>query len=251
MSFKDHFSARSALYAAYRPHYPDSLFAHLAGIPARRQVACDCATGNGQAAHGLARHFGQVAAIDASRSQLAHATQHPVINYAVAAVEMIPLRSQSVDLVTVAQALHWFDLACFYDEARRILAPGGAIAVWGYGDPILDDPRLNDIVHRYNRETIESYWMPERMILLDGYATMPFPFREVEQPEFSLKCDWTLAELCGYLRTWSATAAYAAAHGTDPVVAVEVELAPEWGPLEARKRLTWPLHLRIGFDKMR
>lgn len=247
MSFRDHFSARAALYAEFRPDYPEALFAHLAGLPANRRTACDCATGNGQAAIGLARYFERVVAADASQSQLAHAGRTSTVAYVAASAEHLPVRTGSADLLTVAQALHWLDLEPFYAEVHRILATGGAIAVWGYGDPILDDARLQGIVHEYNRGTIEEYWLPERRILLDGYVTIPFPFRETAPPSFTLTRDWTLAELCGYLRTWSGTAAYAAAHGVDPVIAVEVELARIWGPPEIRRTLQWPLFLRVGY----
>ncbi len=246
MRFKDHFSARAALYAAHRPDYPESLIARLAGIPSRKSVACDCATGNGQAAVGLARHFGHVAATDASLSQLAHARRVSGVNYVAAQAEHIPLRARSVDLVVVAQALHWFKLHDFYGEVSRILAPGGALAVWGYGDPILDDGVLNALVHDFNRGTLESYWSPERMILLEGYTTIPFPFREVSQPAFTLTRHWTLAELGGYLRTWSATTAYVERHGIDPVVALEEALAERWGSPRQTRTLRWPLYLRVG-----
>jgi len=247
VTFKDHFSARAALYAAHRPDYPAALFSHLAGIPANRNVACDCATGSGQAAVGLLGHFRTIVAIDASRSQLAHATRDGQVSYVAAAAEQIPLRAKSVDLVTVAQAAHWLELGKFYDEVRQVLAPGGALAIWGYGDPVLSDPGLGAIVHDFNRGTIENYWAPERMLLLDGYASIPFPFRETPQPAFTLTREWTMAELGGYLRTWSATAAYVAAHGEDPVVAVERALAKNWGPHDTRQRLEWPLYLRVGY----
>ena len=247
MTFKDHFSARAALYATYRPGYPEFLFEYLAGLTSRNNVVCDCATGSGQAAVGLNRHFGRVIAIDASRSQLRHAVRDGDVAYVAARAQELPLKDGSIDLITVAQALHWLDLEQFYQEVRRIVAPGGALAVWGYGDPVLDDPALNAIVHSYNRGTVEDYWLPERLILLDQYSTVPFPFREVTVPSFTLTCQWSLAELCGYLRTWSATAAYVAARGVDPVLPVEAALAKRWGPPETRQTVEWPLCLRVGY----
>lgn len=247
MRFKDHFSARAALYATHRPDYPEFLFSQLAAIPAKRSVACDCATGSGQAATGLARHFAHVVAMDASQSQLSHAMHASGISYLAAQAEHIPLPAGSVDLVTVAQALHWLDLSRFYGEVTRVLAPGGVLAAWGYGDPIVDDATLDALVHDFNRGTLESYWSPERMILLEGYATIPFPFREVSQPSFTLTRDWTLAELCGYLRTWSATAAYVERHGIDPVIALEAALRERWGSPGQTTTLRWPLYLRVGY----
>ncbi len=247
VNFKDHFSARAALYATYRPVYPASLFSHLATLPSSVRVACDCATGSGQAARGLIGHFNRVIAVDASQSQLSHAARSESVSYVAAEAEGLPLIAGSVDIVTVAQALHWLNLEEFYGEVRRVLAPRGIIAVWGYGDPILNDSKVHEAVHRFNRGTVERYWAPERTILLDGYATIPFPFLEVPQPTFVLSCDWTLADLCGYLRTWSATAAYVAEHDVDPVIELEAELATMWGPPDARKTLRWPLFLRAGY----
>jgi len=137
--------------------------------------------------------------------------------------------SHSIDLVTVAQALHWFDTAEFFGDARRVLVDGGAIACWGYGDPVLDDPALDGILHSFNRGLLEPYWAPSRNLLLKGYATIPFPFREVKAPRFRLEKSWTLSELAGYLRTWSATAKYIEAHGEDPVSDVERSLRAQVG----------------------
>ena len=154
--------------------------------------------------------------------------------------------AESVDLVTVAQAMHWIEPASFYEEARRVSSRGGSIAIWGYGDPLFDDRRIHDVVHAYNRGTVETYWKPERQLLLDGYRGIPFPFREVESPHFELEVTWNLPELAGYLRTWSATVAYANDLGSDPIVGLEQALAPRWGKKEERHRIRWPLFLRAG-----
>ena len=244
--FKDHFSSRAALYSQYRPHYPDALFEWLAAIAPRHSLAWDCATGNGQAAVGLASRFKKVVATDASEKQIALAEPHPSIEYRIANASFSGLPDACADLVTVAQAIHWFDHDSFYMEATRVLAPGGAIAIWGYGDPVIDDERLARIVHDYNRVTIESYWRPERDLILAGLRTIPFPFIEIATPSMNLECRWTLEELAGYMRTWSATSAYAAAHGGDPVGPVEAALAEHWGDAKKRHLVRWPLFLRAG-----
>lgn len=151
-----------------------------------------------------------------------------------------------MDLATAAQALHWFDAAAFFSEARRVLAPGGAIAIWGYGDPILETDALHETLRAFNRGTLEHYWFAERQVLLDGYRTIPFPFDEVVLLPEQLEVRWTLAELAGYLRTWSATARYAAERGFDPVPAVEKSLSRDWGDPGKRRPIRWPLHLRAG-----
>jgi SAM-dependent methyltransferase len=209
-------------------------------------VAVDCGSGNGQAAIGLTKHFDRVIATDPSEEQIRRAIAHERIVYSVSRAESIPLPDSSVDLVTAAQSLHWFDAPGFFGEARRVLAAGGAIAVWGYGDPVLDTDALHETLRAFNRGTLEQYWFAERQLLLDGYRTIPFPFDEVVLPVQELEVRWTLPELAGYLRTWSATARYAAEHGFDPVIDVEKSLARDWGDPGKRRLIRWPLHLRAG-----
>ncbi|HZJ01260.1 MAG TPA: class I SAM-dependent methyltransferase [Gemmatimonadaceae bacterium] len=245
MEFKDHFSGRAALYSKYRPTYPRKLFDWIGEITRNHGIVWDCATGSGQAAVGLANIFDRVIATDASEKQISMAVPHPSIEYRVATASASRLADSSVDAVTVAQAIHWLDHDSFYREARRVLKPDGAMLVWGYGDPVIDDPRLDKIVHDYNRGTIEEYWRPERDLILAGLRTIPFPFREIETPAFTMECQWTLPELAGYMRTWSATAAYAEKNGGDPVAAVEAELENKWGG--GAHLVRWPLHLRAGY----
>jgi SAM-dependent methyltransferase len=195
---------------------------------------------------GLAEHFERVVATDASASQIAHAAPHPRVEYRVAPAEASGLTAGSVDLVTAAQALHWFDIPGFFAEARRALAPGGVLAVWCYGDPTLGNPVLNEILWRYNRGTIEQYWPPERDLVLAEYRSIRFPLEEVPAPRFSLEVGWSLPELMGYLRSWSATARYATAHGSDPVVEVEAAMRPAWQSPDARQVMRWPVTLRVG-----
>ena len=246
MTFKDYFSERAELYAAYRPLYPDTLFDFLAGLTREHRAVLDCGTGNGQAAVGLAAHFDRVIATDPSFAQLRRATRHKRIEYRVARAESSGLPPRSVDLVTAAQALHWFEPSTFFDEATRVLVPGGVVAIWGYGDPILDSPPLHEMLHEFDRGLLEPYWFPERKILLDGYKTVPFPFDEVSVPALDLEMRWTLPELAGYLRTWSATARFAGEHGFDPVVRLERSLAEHWDAPDFRRRVRWPLYLRAG-----
>ena len=248
MTFRDQFSKQAALYSQCRPGYPPELFDYLASITPGHSVAWDCATGNGQAAVPLARFFRQVIATDASPQQIAHAEPHPSISYRVAPAESSGIAPHSVDLVTVAQALHWFDVDDFYAEAIRVLLPGGAIAVWGYGDPVVDQPELQAIAHEFNRGRMEAYWPPNRDVLLDRYRTLSFPFREIVPPAFELKLRWTLAELAGYFRTWSATARYVDERGADPVLEVEQSLARIWGGAATRHRVSWPMYLRAGYS---
>ncbi|GAC1649966.1 MAG: class I SAM-dependent methyltransferase [Gemmatimonadaceae bacterium] len=245
-AFLDRFSAQSADYAAYRPRYPAELFEYVASLTTAHDLAWDCATGNGQAAVGLAECFIRVVATDASAAQIAHAMAHERVAYQVGRAEASPLTAQSVDLVTVAQALHWLDLKPFYGEVRRVLKASGALAVWSYGDLVLEDAGIDAIVQRYNRETLASYWPVERASTGEGIRSLPFPFVEVRAPVFTLQAEWTLAEIAGYLRSWSATAAFVARHGRDPVADVERDVAALWGRSGSRRLISWPLVVRAG-----
>jgi len=242
--FQDHFSHLAATYASHRPHYPAALFTSLAALCPRHDLAWDCACGNGQAAIGLAAHFSRVVATDASAAQIAAAAPHPRLTYGVAPAESSGLGPESVDLITIAQALHWFDLPPFYLEATRVLVPQGVIAAWTYGTPSLDDPRLNAALQHFERAVVGPYWPPERRHVESGYRDLPFPFSEVAPPACDMTAAWRLPDLLGYLRTWSATTRYMATVGTDPVAEFDRSIQTNWGA--AVHTVRWPLHLRVG-----
>ena len=244
--FSDHFSSSASSYASFRPGYPPALFAWLASVAPDRQRVWDCATGSGQAAVHLANHFKHVAATDASAAQLAHAARCPGVQYAAMSAERCALRDDSASLVTVAQALHWFDQPAFFAEARRVLVTGGLLAVWSYGLLTLHDATLDDIVHRFHQEAMGPYWPPERRLVDEGYRSLKLPFEHVDAPTFAMHADWTLDRLAGYLSTWSAVQRARAVTGMDPVPDVVQSLRPAWGRDEEVRRLEWPLTLHVG-----
>ena len=245
MPFKDHFSKQSADYAKYRPHYPEALFAYLADISPNKQVAWDCGTGNGQAALGLAPYFDLVIATDPSEKQIRNATPHEKIKYAVTPAEATGILPQSVDLITVAQALHWFDFARFYAEVRRVAPPGAIIAVWMY-NLLYTEPAVTKIVSEYYFDIVGPYWPPERKHIESEYRSIPFPFAEVQAPAFKLAAHWNLEEMLGYLNTWSATQRYLAQTGDHPLNKIIDQLTTAWGDDANKKRVEWPLCLRAG-----
>lgn len=243
--FKDHFSAQAPDYARFRPAYPAELFAWLAGVAPARATAWDCGTGSGQAAAGLAAHFRQVIATDPSRSQLEHAEPHPNIDYRCASAEVSLLDTASIDLVTVAQAIHWFDLETFFAEVRRVLKPGGVIAAWTY--TLLDvEAGIDALLGDFYKNVVGPYWPPERKMVDDRYRSLPFPFQPIAAPAFEIRTVWTREDLIGYLGTWSATRACLKATGSDPLADFGRRLAPLWPDAAQRKTLRWPLHLRVG-----
>jgi SAM-dependent methyltransferase len=187
-----------------------------------------------------------VTATDASAAQIGQAPPHPRVRYRVAPAEASGLPDASVDLVTVAQALHWVDLEPFFAEARRVLVPGGVLAAWCYGLPSLDDPEIDRLLAHFYTSIVGPYWAPERRLVETGYRTLAFPFDELAAPSFDMALDWSLPELAAYLGTWSATCRFRSERGCDPVEPFAVRLAPLWGPSDGRRRVRWPLSLRIG-----
>ncbi len=246
MSFQDHFSPRAQEYSRFRPGYPRELFQYLADrAPARRRV-WDCATGSGQAAVALAEHFEAVVATDASARQISHATPHPRVRYAKASAEASGIEPASVDLITVAQALHWFDFDAFYREVRRVARPRALFAAWGYGLLRTENPKINHAVASFYSETIAAYWPPERKHLDSGYDSIPCPFITVVPPLHSMTAHWTLRQLIGYIDTWSAVARYRRAQEQDPLPALADRIGKLWGKAEGSVEIRWPLYFKLG-----
>jgi SAM-dependent methyltransferase len=245
LSFKDHFSRQATEYARFRPQYPRALFEFIAAAVPNDQTALDCATGNGQAAVALAEHFRKVIAIDASAEQIANAQPNERVEYRVASAESTGLSARSVAAITVAQALHWFDREAFYVEARRVLQPRGVLAVWAY-NYLRIALEVDPLVRRFHDEIVGPYWPPERKLVGSGYRELPFPFQEIQTPEFQIEVRWSLAHLLGYLRTWSATQGFMAANRRDPVELIESQLDQAWGNSAEEKLAIWPLTVRIG-----
>jgi SAM-dependent methyltransferase len=245
-SFADHFSRTAGEYASYRPRYPEPLFHWLAKQVPDRQRAWDCATGSGQAALALAPYFREVVASDPSVAQLVHAARAATVRYVAMTAERPALADGSISLVTVAQALHWFDRAAFFAEANRVLVPGGLLAVWRYGLVSMDDPQVDAIVGRFYSGTVGPYWPPERALVETGYAQLDFPFEELASPPFVMETQWSLAQLAGYISTWSAVGRYRAALEKDPLPALVRELEQVWPDAGESRIVRWPLEVRLG-----
>ena len=240
--FRDHFSDAPAAYAAFRPDYPPALFDTLASLAPRRGLAWDAGTGSGQAAAGLAARFDRVVATDASAAQLGSARRRERVWYACGRAERAPLRDGCADLVACAQALHWFDAPAFFAETRRVLSPGGIVAVWGYVWASVT-PAVDAVMRRF-QDVVGPYWPPERAILDGGYRTVPFPFEELAVPAFHIERELTLEAFADYLRTWSASKRYEADCGADPVSAQFASFRGVWG--DSPRRVRWPIALRVG-----
>jgi SAM-dependent methyltransferase len=249
MSFKDHFSKQASDYAKFRPGYPQELFDYLGSIAPTRQLAWDCGTGNGQAAVGLATVFDRVIATDASEKQIANAQSHERVEYRVTQAEKSDLESASIDLIMVAQALHWFDLDRFYDEVRRVLKKNSVLAASAY-NLLHVEPAIDEVINRYYYEVVGPFWPPERE-LVENFADLLFPFPEIKTPPFEIIAQWQLENLIGYLRSWSATQRFVAAKNRDPLEIIAGELRAAWGDAKGPRRVVWPLTLRVGIKDRR
>jgi SAM-dependent methyltransferase len=245
MTFLDYFSSQASEYAKYRPGYPQTMFDYFAELAPDRELAWDCATGNGQAAVSLAEAFASVVATDASEKQISNAFAHPRISYRVATGENSGLDDSSVSVVTVAQALHWLDIQLFMQEARRVLKPGGIIAVWCCNKSLIDED-VTEAVRKYNKEILRDYWSDRIELVEQAYKTVDFPFQEVSAPQFIGESVWDLHEYLGFLNTWSAAKCFVESQGYSPVDEIKEQLHAAWGPAEQKRKVRWPMELRLG-----
>ncbi len=241
---KDNFSHSSDNYARFRPVYPDSFFDFLLLHVDRRERAWDCGTGNGQVADSLSRYFSEVYATDISENQINNAVKKPNIFYSIENSSSASFPDNYFNLIIVAQAIHWFDFNKFYRELKRTAVPGAVFAAVGYG--LLQVDRLTDeVTRRFYKEITGPYWDEERKYVDEAYQTIPFPFREIRAPELFIETYWTIDELLGFFRTWSAVKHYQNLTGDDPLHLVEGEFRTAWGNIE-RKKVLFPLLVRTG-----
>ena len=236
------FEQGGVAYAAGRPVYPPTLAFALAGLVTRHDLAVDVGCGSGQLSVQLAEHFKAVRAFDPSASQLKVARAHPRVSYASAPAEALPLSDGAANLITAAQAAHWFDRPRFYAEVRRIAAPGAVLALITYNNAEADTEAMKPIGQLYH--ALDPWWRPEREHVETGYARFDFPFDEIAVSGGAIVHDWDFSAMRAYLESWSALrAARAAGEGAmaDRYLAAA---QAAWGP--GRIRVRWPITVRAG-----
>src|SRR6478736_6738251 len=240
---KDRFSSHSREYATFRPTYPKQLYDFVLSHVNNKSIAWDCGCGNGQVANDLSPYFGKVIATDLSPKQIENAIRRENIEYSISKAEQTSFPDSTFDLITVGQALHWFDLPAFYREVKRVAKTDGQLAIWGYS-LLSISKELDPIISHFYTKVVGPYWDKERKLIDERYQTIPFPFDEIKTPDFEFSFHWTREHFLGYIATWSAVQNYKKVEGADPTKKLEAELKSLW--LEEEKKVTFPLFLRLG-----
>lgn len=243
--FKDLFSGHAGDYAAYRPRYPAKLFDLIAERCSERRLAWDCGTGNGQAALALAERFERVIATDPSESQLSQAPAHPRIEYHAWPAEKTEIEDATVNLITVAQALHWFDFSLFSREVKRVAKPGAWLAVWCYSVASIS-PEVDQVAQYLYGTLLNGHWEPERHWVELGYEGIDLPFEHEEKVQLTMTTPMNLEAWLNYLGTWSSVKNCIKRTGQNPVQLLKSDFEKAWrNPSEIRD-VNFPIHLRMG-----
>ncbi len=241
---KDLFSRDSKQYAKFRPTYPADLYQFVFQYVMENKNAWDCGTGNGQVAQILAQHFEQVFATDLSQKQLDEAIQLPNIQYLCCDEKHTPLAANSIDLITIGQAIHWFDLEKFYAEVRRVAKKGAIIAIWGYGLLHISPP-IDELISSFYKETVGSFWDAARRHVDEAYQNIDFPFEKIPTPPFQMQFSWNLEAFSGYINTWSSVGRFIKEKGYNPVPELVISLKPFWQENE-EKTIVFPIFVKLG-----
>lgn len=240
---KDNFSTQSSLYAKYRPAYPADLYDFIINQVQAKQSAWDCGTGSGQAAKQLATSFEKVFATDISQKQIENAIQLPNVYYSVQPAEQTGFADKSFDLVTVAQALHWFKLDAFYKEVKRVGKENSVFAAWTYS-LLKVTKEIDALIEDHHYTTLTDFWDEERKFVDEEYRSIPFPFEKIKTPVFQIGYEWTIDELEGYFNTWSALQKFIAVKNYNPVNELMEKIRPFWKT--EKMSIIFPIHLLIG-----
>lgn len=242
---KDNFSLQSKDYANFRPRYPEALYDFLYSNLDSFDRALDVATGNGQVAAALTKKFTEVYATDISTQQLAEAPQLSNVFYKTESAEEASFPDHYFDLITVAQAIHWFDFDKFYKGVKRMLKPDGVIAVIGYG-LISINKNVDPWLQHFYKNITGPYWDKERKYIDELYATIPFPFTEINAPRLQIEYRWTKEEFIGYINTWSAIQHFIKAHKSHPLSEELIHKLNDSWPDDVVYKISFPLLLRTG-----
>lgn len=239
------YSSYALKYVQSRPGYPEELFVYLTSLVNHRDVAWDCATGNGQAALSLTKFFKKVIATDISSDQIKQAIRHNQIEYKVCRAEESGLDNNSVDLITVASAIHWFDLDKYYDEVQRVLKDSGIIAAWTYHVGYVDPPFDNLFLHFYT-DILSPYFGTRAKLVDEKYSKINLPGKHIDVADFFVRAKWKLFNMLNFIESWSGTQQYIKENEKNPVDLISDELKKIWGDPEKIHKVRWPLFIKIS-----
>ena len=242
---KDLFSRQSEAYARFRPSYPQDLYDYILQFVGEKNMAWDCATGNGQAALALAPFFSRVEATDISPEQIARAIPHENIHYQVCPADHTPFEDQIFDLVTIATAYHWLEPKSFEKEVRRVGKKNAVIAAWAYNLPSSGDKEIDRILHHFYYDIVYPYWDPERRQVENSYSNIFFPYGLLPTRDFHFHVSWSREDFSGYLDSWSSVQHYKDKEGRSPLSLIRFQLEEAWSPDE-KKTFRFPLFLKLG-----
>lgn len=242
---KDQFSKQADLYARFRPTYPQALYDYILSFVNEKNIAWDCATGNGQAAVELVNHFKKVFATDINAAQIGKAVRKDNIEYLVCPAESTPFTGNTFDLVTIAQAYHWLKWDKFREEVFRVCKPGAGIAVWVYYDHTTGDGKVDAAVKDFYKNVIGPYWDYERKYVEEKYASIAFDFELLPDRHFETVLQWERDDLLGYISSWSAVQRFIKEKGYSPLPAIEENIKKLWKKNEIKK-VIFPIYLKLG-----
>ena len=246
-SAKDKFSNQAKIYKKYRPTYPIEIYQELIGLVKNKDKCWDCGTGNGQVAIQLAKYFNTVNATDISQRQLDNAEQHEKIVYQVVRAEKTNFLDNHFDLITVAQAIHWFDFKAFNQEVNRVGKKGAIISIWGYG-LLRINSNIDKLIDKFYFDIIGPYWNEERKHIDKEYQTIQFDFKEIPvNKNKTILTNWNLNQLEGYFNSWSSVQNFNKVNSnTNPVNQIIQEIKEFWKDNEAKKEIKFPIFMRVG-----
>ena len=237
---KDNFSQDSGNYGKFRPTYPEELYNYILTKVKSTEMAWDCATGNGQVASKLSDYFKKVEATDLSNNQLEYAIRKTNITYSRQVAELTNFPGHHFDLITVGQALHWFNFDAFFNEVKRVLKPEGVFVAFVYGLNTVGQ-EVDEIINDFYHKTIGPYWDDERRYIDDQYQSINFPFNHIEHRKFEYQVAWDVEHYFGYLNTWSAVKHFIKANNFNPVLELEKQLRKAWG--NGERTVVFPIFL--------
>jgi SAM-dependent methyltransferase len=239
------YSSYAMQYAQSRPGYPEKLFVYLASLVEQHELAWDCATGNGQAALSLTKFFKKIIATDISSDQINHAIKHQQIEYKVCSAEQSGLDNNSIDLVTIASAIHWFNLDRYYNEVQRIIKSGGILAAWTYHVGYVEPPFDKLFLHFYT-DILSPYFGARAKLVDEKYSKINLPGKHIDVTDFYVSANWKLFNMLNFINSWSGTQQYIKENEKNPVDLISKELEQIWGDPEKIHTIRWRLFIKIS-----